>query len=74
MAVLNGNDITFVAATTSTEADKDLFAHATSCTLSVSNSTIETTTKDSSSWMEIISGKKSYTISVDGLVDYADYH
>ena len=56
---------------TSDSATKEVFAHAQSASLSFSNSLIETTTKDSSSWTEMISGKKSFTISTDGLIDYA---
>ena len=70
MAVINGNDFTIKYATTES-GTKDVFAHAQSASISFSNSLIETTTKDSSSWMENISGKKSFTLSTDGLIDYS---
>ena len=69
MAVINGNDFVLTAASTSSGA-KQVFAHAQTASISFSNSLIETTTKSSNSWMENISGRKSFTISTDGLIDY----
>ena len=69
MAVINGNDFVLSAASTSSGA-KQVFAHAQTASISFSNSLIETTTKSSNSWMENISGRKSFTISTDGLIDY----
>ena len=70
MAVINGNDFVIKYATTEA-GTKLVFGHAQSASISFSNSLIETTTKDSASWMENITGKKSFTISTDGLIDYA---
>ena len=69
MAVINGNDFVLTAASTS-NGSKQVFAHAQTASISFSNSLIETTTKSSNSWMENISGRKSFTISTDGLIDY----
>ena len=68
MAVLNGNDLVLGIATTATTV---AFAHSQSASISFSNSLIDTTTKDSASWEEMISGRKSWSLSTDGLVDFA---
>lgn len=70
MATFKGNDFVIKYATTDS-GTKQVFAHAQSASLSFSNSLIETTTKDSDSWTEMISGKKSFSLSTDGLIDYA---
>lgn len=70
MAKINGNDLVIKFASTEM-GTKNVFAHAQNATLSFSNSLIETTTKASSSWMENLAGKKSFTLSTDGLIDYA---
>ena len=70
MAVFNGNDL--VLAIHSTSGSEVKFAHSQSASISFSNSLIDVTTKDSSSWDEMISGRKSFTISTDGLVDFDD--
>ena len=68
MAVLNGNDLVLGIATTATTV---AFAHSESASISFNNSLIDTTTKDSASWEEMISGRKSWSVSTDGLVDFA---
>ena len=68
--VINGNDFVLTGASTS-GGTKQVFAHAQTASISFSNSLIETTTKSSNSWMENISGRKSFSISTDGLIDYA---
>ncbi len=70
MAVQNGNGLVIKFATTSSDT-KQVFAHAKDASISFSNSLIDTTTKDSSSWAENISGRKSFTLSTSGLLDYA---
>lgn len=70
MAVFNGNDL--VLAIHATSGSEVKFAHAQSASISFSNSLLDTTTKDSNSWEEMISGRKSFSISADGLVDFDD--
>ena len=70
MATFNGNDL--VLAINSTSGSEVKFAHAQSASLSFSNALIDTTTKDSNSWEEMISGRKSFTLSTDGLADFDD--
>ena len=69
MATFNGNDLVLAIGTAGSEVK---FAHAQSASISFSNSLIDTTTKDSASWEEMISGRKSFTISTDGLSDFED--
>ena len=56
---------------TTSGGTKTIFAHAQSASLSISNALIDVTTKSSNSWKEMISGQKSFSLSSDGLVDYA---
>ena len=68
MAKFNGN---LLVATIGTSASNEVaFAHSTSGSLSFSNSVIDVTTKDSQSWDEVISGRKSFSVSADGLADF----
>ena len=70
MAKFNGNDL--VLAIGSSDSNETKFAHAQTASISFSNSLIDVTTKDSNSWDEMISGRKSFTISTDGLADFDD--
>ena len=70
MAVFNGNDL--VLAIGNSDSNEAKFAHAQSASISFSNSLVDVTTKDSSSWDQMISGRKSFTISADGLADFDD--
>ena len=70
MAVINGNDFVLTGIGTS-GGTKQVFAHAQTASIDFSNALIETTTKSSNSWAEFISGRKGFTISTDGLIDYA---
>ena len=66
----NGNDLVLaISSTTGTEVK---FAHAQTASLSFSNALIDTTTKDSASWDEMIAGRKSFSLSTDGLADFDD--
>lgn len=69
MAKINGNDFVITAAATSS-GTQETFLHATSGTLDFTDAVIETTSKDSNSFSEFLTGRKNYTISVDGLMDY----
>ena len=66
----NGNNL--VLAVGSAEGSEIKFAHAQTSSISFSNALIDTTTKDSASWEEMISGRKSWTVSADGLADFDD--
>ncbi len=68
MAQLNGNDL--VLSIDSTNGSENAFAYAQSCGLSFSNSLIDTSNKDSGSWEEMIPGRRSFTLSSDGLIDF----
>ena len=70
MARFNGNDL--VLAIGSSSGSEVRFAHAQSSTISFANALIDATTKDSGSWEEMISGRRSFTISTDGLADFDD--
>ena len=70
MAIQNGNNLVLKTATTS-GGTKEIFAHATSVSMSFSNALIDVTTKSSNSWEQNQTGRKSATISFEGLVDYA---
>ena len=69
MAIVNANGLRLLAINSSS-GTKIPFAHAQTASLSFSNSLIDTTTKSSNSWMEKISGQKSFSVSTDGLLDY----
>ena len=70
MAVINGNDFVVTGALTSS-GTQQTFLHANTSTIDHTDAVIEATTKDSDSTAEYISGRKTYTISVDGLLDYS---
>ena len=70
MAIIQGNEL--VLAINATEGSEAVFAHASNATLSVTNALIDATTKSSNSWEEMITGRKSFTLSADGLTDLDD--
>ena len=70
MSLLNGNALTL--AIDSTAGGEQVFAHSISASLSVNNSLIDVTSVDSNSFEEMISGRKSFSISTDGLADFDD--
>lgn len=70
MGLINGNALTL--AIDSTSGGEQVFAHSISASLSVNNSLIDTTSVDSNSWEEMISGRKAFSISTDGLADFDD--
>ena len=65
----NGNDLVLAIGAAGSEVK---FAHAQTASISFSNALVDTTTKDSDSWEDMISGRKSFTISTDGLADFED--
>ena len=70
MALLNGNALTL--AIDAVEGSEQRFAHSMSASISMNNSLIDVTSADSNSWEEQITGRKAFTISTDGLCDFAD--
>ena len=70
MAKFNGNDL--VLAIHTTDGSEIKFAHSNSASISFSNAIVDVTTKDSNSWDEVISGRKSFSISTEGLADFDD--
>ncbi len=70
MAKINGNDFVITGATTSS-GSQQTYLHATSSSIDYTDAVIETTSKDSNSVAEFLSGRKTYTITVDGLIDYS---
>lgn len=64
MAVFNGTNIAVTLGGTA-------IAHATECSLSLNQETIEVTTKDSSGMRELIAGLKSGSMSISGLQEVA---
>lgn len=77
--IVNANDLQIYAGsgstrattTTGAEGERLILAHAQSASLSVSNSLIDITTKSSGSWVAKMSGQHSFSLSADGLLDYA---
>ena len=73
MARFNGNELVLAIGDGTVTTPAPLkFAYAETSTISFSNSLIDVTTKDSSSWEEMISGRKSFTISASGVADFDD--
>lgn len=70
MAIVNANNLQLYTSATS-GGTHEAVGHAQTASLSYSNSLIDVTTKTSNAWMEKISGQRSFTISADGLLDYA---
>lgn len=70
MAKINGNDLVLRVVTKTSGTDTAIpIAHATGVTLDFTNALIDMTTKDSGSWEEVGSGRRSATMSGDGLLD-----
>ena len=72
MALVNANNLKIGIATAASDTQYPFLAHAQDASLSFSNSLIDVTTKSSNSWMQKISGQKSFSLSSSGLLDYAD--
>jgi len=68
MAIFNGSELIVTLAADGGSQLKLL--HATSCTLSINADTIDTSTKDSGGFRDILSGQRSFSISADGLMDF----
>lgn len=70
MAIVNANDLKLYTSATGSGTFEEL-GHAQTASLSYSNSLIDVTTKVSNSWMQKISGQRSFSLSADGLLDFA---
>lgn len=70
MAIVNANNLVIRLAATASDTAYPIIAHLQTASLSFSNSYIDITTKRSNSWMEKISGQRSWSLSGDGLVDF----
>ena len=70
MAIFNGTDLILTVSPSSGCSNAKLM-HATSCSLSVNVDAIDTSTKDSGGFRDIIGGQKSFSLSADGLMDFA---
>ena len=53
------------------EVDSVAVAHATSATLNIDLDTPDASTKSSAGWAEVIAGQRSWSVDVEGLIDYA---
>lgn len=67
-SVMNATDV--VIQVSSDNVTYEVIGKMTSASLSVSMATRDTSTKDSSGWMEVLEGQKSWTLSGEGLVVY----
>ena len=75
MSVINGTDVRLYVPSAGTATDDAsttwiAVGSAKSGTLSISADTPDSSTKDSSGWLEVIAGQKSWTMDFDGLVDF----
>ena len=71
MAIFNGTDLVLKVQAANGAADEFKLMHSTSCPLSVSVDTIDISNKDSAGFRDIIGGQKSFSLSADGLMDFA---
>lgn len=67
---INGNDFVITAAQTA-DGTQETFLHSNTASLEFTDAVIDVTTKDSDSSSEFLSGRATYTISLDGLMDYS---
>ena len=71
MAIFNGTDLVLKVQAVNGAADEFKLMHSTSCSLSVNADTIDVSTKDSQGFRDLIGGQKSFSLSADGLMDFA---
>ena len=70
MAIFNGTDLVLTVSPSSGGANAKLM-HSQNVSLSMNVDTIDISTKDSAGNREIIGGQKSFSLSADGLMDFA---
>ena len=71
MAIFNGTDLVLKVQAVNGAADEFKLMHSTSCTLSMNVDTIDISTKDSEGFRDLLGGQKSFSLSADGLMDFA---
>ena len=71
MAIFNGTDLVLKVQAANGAADEFKLMHSTSCTLSMNVDTIDVSTKDSLGFRDLLAGQKSFSLSADGLMDFA---
>ena len=70
MAIFNGTDLVLKVSPSDGVADVKLM-HSQTVSLSINDDTIDISTKDSSGFRDLIGGQKSFSLSADGLMDFA---
>jgi predicted secreted protein len=70
MAIFNGTDLILTVSPSSGGSNAKLM-HSTSVSLSINVDTIDVSTKDSAGFRDLIGGQKSFSLSADGLMDFA---
>lgn len=71
MAIFNGTDLVVKIQAVNGAADEFKLMHSTSCSLSLNADTIDISTKDSLGFRDLLGGQKSFSLSADGLMDFA---
>ena len=70
MAIFNGTDLVLKVSPSDGVADVKLM-HSQNVSLSINVDTIDISTKDSNGFRDLIGGQKSFSLSADGLMDFA---
>ena len=70
MAIFNGTDLILKVSPSSGGTEAKLM-HSQNVSLSMNVDTIDISTKDSSGWRDLLGGQKSFSLSADGLMDFA---
>jgi len=70
MAIFNGTDLILKVSPSSGGTEAKLM-HSQNVSLSVNVDTIDISTKDSAGFRDLLGGQKSFSLSADGLMDFA---
>ena len=70
MAIINGTDLIVKVGTS--DSTEQIVGYATNCSLDLSMSEREITSKDSAGWKEIAGGLREWSLSSDALYDATD--
>ena len=70
MAIFNGTDLILTVSPSDGGSNAKLM-HSTSVSLSINVDTIDISNKDSAGFRDLIGGQKSFSLSADGLMDFA---
>lgn len=70
MAIFNGTDL-ILKVSPSNGGTQAKLMHSQNVSLSVNVDTIDISTKDSSGFRDLLGGQKSFSLSADGLMDFA---